>query len=238
MTRELFEQLAKYDTPTVCNAIELWDLRSRTAGYMNEMIQACFPGFPPMVGLAITSTFRASAAPVGGDAYSSMTAQTEIMEKMELPSVIVFQDLDSPIAAATFGEVMCSTYKAFGAAGLITSGTGRDLEQVEAIDFPVFTSGAQAAHGYCHFVDVNIPVSVGGILVRPDDLLHGDCNGITTIPAEIASEVPDVCEEIIKAEQIVLDYVRSGNVTSAGFEQARQACMGEIATLVKRLTGK
>ena len=238
MTKELFERLAQYDTPTVCNAIELWDIRPRTAGYMNETIQACFPGFPPMVGLALTSTFRSSAAPVGADAYSSMTAQTEIMEKMELPSVIVFQDLDNPIAAATFGEVMCSTYKAFGAAGLITSGTGRDLEQVEAINFPVFTSGAQAAHGYCHFVDVNIPVSVGGILVRPNDLLHGDCNGITTIPAEIASEVPDVCDEIIKAEQIVLDYVRSANVTSAGFDEARQECINRISALAQKLKAK
>lgn len=235
MTKELFEQLAKYDTPTVCNAIELWDLRSRTAGYMNETIQACFPGFPPMVGLALTSTFRSSAAPLSGDAYSSLTAQTEIMEKMELPSVIVFQDLDSPIAAATFGEVMCSTYKAFGAAGLITSGTGRDLEQVEAIDFPVFTSGAQAAHGYCHFVDVGVRVSVGGVNIHPEELLHGDCNGITTIPAEIASEVPGVCDEIIKAEQIILDYVRSKNINSAGFEQARKACADAISNLSKRL---
>ncbi|MBL4883543.1 MAG: RraA family protein [Planctomycetaceae bacterium] len=235
MTKELFDLLAKYDTPTVCNAIELWDLRSRTAGYMNESIKASFLGFPPMVGLALTSTFRSSAAPMGGDAYSSLTAQTEIMEKMGVPAVIVFQDLDSPIAAATFGEVMCSTYKGFGAAGLITSGTGRDLEQVEAINFPVFTSGAQAAHGYCHFVDIDIPVSVGGINVRPNELLHGDCNGITTIPAEIASEIPGVCDEIIKAEQIVLDYVRSGSVTSAGFDEARQACGDAITKLSQRL---
>ena len=235
MTKELFEQLAKYDTPTVCNAIELWDMRSRTAGYMNESIQACFPGFPPMVGLALTSTFRASAAPLESDAYSSLTAQTAIMEKLELPSVVVFQDLDRPIAAATFGEVMCTTYKAFGAVGLVTSGTGRDLEQVEAINFPVFTSGSQAAHGYCHFVDINVPVSVGGIIVRPNELLHGDCNGITTIPVEIASEIPDVCDEIIQAEQIVLDYVKSGNVTSNGFNEARQSCQALIAKLAKRL---
>src|SRR5204863_454360 len=43
------------------------------------------------------------------------------------PPVVVFQDLDNPVMAATFGEVMCTTYKTFGAAGLITSGAARKL---------------------------------------------------------------------------------------------------------------
>ncbi|MCA8989625.1 MAG: RraA family protein, partial [Planctomycetaceae bacterium] len=213
----------------------LWDLRPRTAGYMNETIQACFPNFPPMVGLATTATFRSSAAPAAGDAYNSLSAQAEILEKMDLPGVVVFQDLDTPTAAATFGEVMCTTYQAFGAAGLITSGTGRDLEQVEAIEFPVFTSGAQAAHGYCHILDLDIPITVGGIPVRPGQLIHGDCNGVTTIPLEIASEVPEVCEEIARAEKIVLDYLKQSQVTAAGFDAARQECGSIISKLGARL---
>ncbi len=238
LTRDLFQQLAKYDTPTICNAIELWDMRPRTAGYMNETIQACYPHLPPMVGLAVTCTFRSAEAPLGGDAYSSLSAQTQILEEMELPGVMVFQDLDEPVAAATFGEVMCTTYKAFGAAGLITSGTGRDLEQVERLDFPAFTAGAQAAHGYCHFVDLQVPVSVGGIMVRPGTLLHGDCNGVSTIPEDIASEVPGVCDEIINAENIVLDYLKAGNVTSKGFDEARQASVAQIQALGRRLKGQ
>ncbi|MBA3572466.1 MAG: RraA family protein, partial [Pyrinomonadaceae bacterium] len=54
------------------------------------------------------------------------------------PGVVVFQDLDDPPVGATFGEIMCSVYRAFGAAGLITSGGGRDLAQVRALGFPVF----------------------------------------------------------------------------------------------------
>ncbi|MBR9804034.1 RraA family protein [bacterium] len=237
LTKALLERLQKYDSPTVCNAIELWDMRPRTAGYMNETIQACFPDLPPMVGIATTATFRSAAAPMQGDAYSSLSKQAEILEQTELPAVVVFQDLDEPTAAATFGEVMCTTYKAFGAAGLITTGTGRDLEQVAALDFPAFTSGAQAAHGYCHMVDLQIPVSVGGVMVRPLELLHGDANGVTTIPESIASEVPDVCDEIIRAEQIVLDYLKGDGITAKGFDEARQACAAEIKALSARLKG-
>jgi hypothetical protein len=51
---------------------------------------------------------------------------------------MVFQDLDDPPVGATFGEVMCSVYQAYGSVGLVTSGGGRDLLQVEALDvFPV-----------------------------------------------------------------------------------------------------
>ncbi|MEZ6063951.1 MAG: hypothetical protein R3C19_26705 [Planctomycetaceae bacterium] len=205
--------LGRCDTPTVCNAIELFSVRPRSSGYMNRSIQACFPKLPPMVGFALTSTFRALSPPRGGDAYAGMEGQLEAFEKSPGPPVIVFQDLDEPSAAATFGEVMCTTYKAFGAAGLITSGTGRDLDQVEVLEFPAFTSGTCCSHGSCHILSVNVAVVVGGITIYPGDLLHGDCNGITTIPPEIASEVPDACAELADAEKIVLDYVRGGQPT-------------------------
>lgn len=235
LTAAQLAALAQYDTPTVCNAVELWDLRPRSQGYMNQSIRACFPHLPPMVGYALTSTFRSQAPPRSGDVYASIGAQLEAFATLAGPPVIVFQDLDEPCAAATFGEVMCSTYKRFGAVGLITSGTGRDLAQVEALGFPVFTNGAIAAHGYCHIISINVPVTVGGLTIYPGDLLHGDLNGVTTIPAEIASEVPQVCEEIARAEAIVLDYLKRADVDVKGFQEARKACADQIAALGRRL---
>jgi regulator of RNase E activity RraA len=230
--------LAKYDSPTVCNAVELWDLRPRSQGYMNRTIEACFPQMPPMVGYALTSTFRSMSPPKSGDVYGSIGAQLDAFSQIPGPPVVVFQDLDEPSASATFGEVMCTTYKRFGAAGLITSGTGRDLAQVEALGFPAFTSGAAAAHGYCHIISINVPVTVGGLTIYAGDLLHGDLNGVTTIPTSIASEVPAVCEEIARAEAIILDYLRQSDVTVKGFNEARKACGDQIARLGKRLRGE
>ncbi len=230
--------LTKYDTPTVCNVIELWNIRPRNLGYMNHSIKACFPKMPPMVGYACTTTFRSMAPPRGGDVYADMAKQVEAFAELPGPAVVVFQDLDDPVAAATFGEVMCTTYKTFGAKGLITSGTGRDLDQVEAIGFPVFTNGTTCAHGYCHMIQVQIPVTVGGIVVYPGELLHGDLNGVTTIPHEIAAEVPDACKELMAAEDIVLNYLKAGNPTPQGFSEARKACGAEIQALGKRLRGE
>jgi regulator of RNase E activity RraA len=222
-------ELALFDTPTICNAVELWDLRPRNEGYMNSSIMACFPALPPMVGFALTSTFRSQKPPKSGDAYGSMGAQVDAMAEIPGPPVVVFQDLDQPVASATFGEVMCTTYQSFGAKGIVTSGAGRDLDQVAPLNFPAFTSGAIAAHGYCHILAINVPVTVGGMTIYPGDLLHGDRNGISTIPIEIASEVPEVCRELAKAEAIVLGYLKDPARTVQGFNEARKACAAHIA---------
>lgn len=231
-------RLGQFDTPTICNAIELFDVIPRNAGYMNGSIQACFPEMPPMVGFALTSTFRSAASPPKGDVYGSLTAQVEAFARLPGPAVVVFQDLDEPVIAATFGEVMCSTYKGFGAKGIITSGAGRDLDQVRAIGFPAFTGGTICSHAYCHILQVGVPVTVGGLWVETGMLLHGDCNGVTSIPLEIASEVPDACAELARAEQVVLDYVRGPNPTPAGLTEARKESAALMAALSQRLRGR
>lgn len=232
------EQLRKYDTPTICNVVELWDLRPRVAGYTDARIQACYPKLPPMVGYASTATFRSASPPRSGNAYAGLGDQVAAFAELPGPPVVVFQDLDSPAAAATFGEVMCTTYKSFGAAGLITSGAGRDLDQVEALNFPCFTAGTICAHGYCHILQVGIPVHVGGVMIHNGDLLHGDRNGVTTIPHEIASEVAPACAELMAAEQIILDYLRAGKPDVKKFAEARKESQERINALGKRLKGK
>jgi regulator of RNase E activity RraA len=229
------ELLRKFDTPTVCNVVELWDLRPRTAGYMDGRIQACYPKLPPMVGYAATATFRSAAPPRAGDVYAGLVEQVTAFAELPGPAVVVFQDLDDPVAAATFGEVMCTTYKAFAAAGLITSGAGRDLDQVEALQFPCFTNGAICAHGYPQVVQLHVPVHVGGVAVYPCDLLHGDRNGVTTVPNELASAVAQACPEYVAAEAVVLDYLRAGRVDPKGYAAARNECRDRIDKLARRL---
>lgn len=238
VSEETFKRLEACDTPTVCNVVELWDLYPRNTGYMDESIAACFPEMPSMVGYALTSTFRSMAPPRSGDVYSGMVDQIEAIPGLPGPPVIVYQDLDTPVASATFGEVMCTTYKSFGAKGIVTSGAGRDLKEVQELGFPAFTNGAICAHGYCHTLAVQVPVTVGGLTIYPGDLLHGDRNGVTTIPHEVASEVPDACTELMAAEKIVLDYLKGENLTAAGFAEARAECGAMVTRLAARLKGQ
>ena len=122
--------------------------------------------------------------------------------------------------------------------GLITSGAGRDLDQVEAIGFPCFTNGTICSHGDCHIVQIGVPVHVGGMAVHTGDLLHGDRNGVTSIPHDIASAVGQACAEYMAAEAVVLDYVRGGKVDATGFAAAHKECRARIEALAKKVRGR
>ncbi len=225
--------LAHFDTPTVCNAVELYGIRPQDVGFMDSRIRACFPELNPMVGFAATASFRASFKPQpDGGVYDNMIEQVRSFDGLAGPAVVVIQDLDDPPVGAVFGEVMCSTYRAFGAVGLVTGGAGRDLEQVAALRFPVFTGSTICSHAYPQIVDMGKAVRIGGLVVRQGDLLHGDANGVTGIPMEIADELPEVTAEFAAAERILLDYLQGpGEKTLAGVAEAH----ADSATAVDRL---
>ena len=239
ITSEELTKLAKYDTPTICNVIELFDIRPRNRGYMDHRVKCNFPELAPTVGFAATACFRSDAPPAGGDAYGSIGAQLEQFAKLPGPPVVVFQDLDDPPAAAVFGEVMCSTYKAFGSTGLVTNGAGRDLEQVRALKYPVFTGSTICSHGYCHMLHLGLPVRVGSLMVNHGDLLHGDANGVTNIPLEIASDVAELAGEFLAAEELVMNYVKSpGEKSIARYNELRKEFQAVVAKLTRRVARK
>jgi len=223
--------LGQYDTPTISNVIEVFKVLPQTSGYMDGRIRACFPEMPPMVGYASTATFRSGAVPRAGADYAGLEEQVAKFAEFPQPAVVVIQDIDSPLVAATFGEVMTTIYKGFGAAGLITSGAARDLDQVRALGFPCFSDGVICSHGYPQLLNLAVPVNVGGITVHSGDLIHGDTNGVTTIPHEIASDVAHACQEFAAAEQVILDYINTGNPTPAGLKEARGECVRMIKAL-------
>jgi 4-hydroxy-4-methyl-2-oxoglutarate aldolase len=234
----MLSRLTQFDTPTICNAIELFEVRPRSAGYMDGRIRACFPEMPPIAGYAATVTMRCAYPKAEGDVYGSLDQQVARFGELPGTPIVVFQDLDDPPMAATFGEIMCTTYQAFGAAGLITSGAARDLDQVRRIGFPAFSNGAICSHGYSHIVDLHRPVRVGGITIHAGDLLHADANGVTTIPLEIATEVADAAAELVTAESIVLDYLKQPSPNPKGYAEARKAMMDALGAISRRLRSR
>lgn len=226
--------LAKADSPTVANVIELFDAQPRVAGYSNGALKAVYPDLPPAVGYAVTATFRSAYPAVDRDAYGGMPQLIEQAQSIPAPRIVVFQDLDEPAASATYGEVMATTFQTFGFVGLITSGAARDIEQVRALSFPCWASSTIVSHGYNHILAGNIPVNVGGLSVQPGDLIHADANGIVNIPRRIAAAVAELCAPYMEAENIVLGYLRGPNPTIDGYKQATARLRDEMAKLRAR----
>ena len=234
MQKSVLAKLRECDTATVCNVIELFEVRPRNRGFMSRRVKAAFPDLPPMVGFAATATCR-TFAELPGRAVPKVPDLIGRFGELSGPAVIVMQNLDTTGEAAIFGDVLCNSFKAFGAVGLVTDGAGRDFEQIEPLDFPVFYDGIVCAHGYMHLLDLHEPVQVGGIDVYPNDLLHGDANGVTTIPLEIAADVADACVEFAAAESIVIDLAKTGTASLAKLHEAYAEMAQQQAVLGQRL---
>ena len=210
------EALKKITTPTISNAIETFDVRSRSEGFMDSSIRCMFPELGAMVGYACTATIRArepGPAPAPWDTWEAILKTPE-------PRVVVIQDLDAPdVVGSYWGEVNGSIHKALGCVGVVTDGGVRDLPEVRTTGFHFFASCVLVSHAYVHVVEFGGPVKVGGVTVNPGDLLHGDEHGVITIPNEIARHIPKAAAEVEGRERPIIDFCRSREFSPDGLRR-------------------
>jgi regulator of RNase E activity RraA len=235
---ETLRAFNKYDSPTISNVIELFGVRPRNGGYMNSSIKALFPEMPPIVGYASTATYRSARPVAKGESQAGFMAHLEVLPQLPAPRIVVFEDLDDPPAASTFGEVMCAVYKRFDCRGVITSGAGRDLEALRNLGLPAFASSVCVSHGYGRIEDTHQPVHVGGLTISPGDLIHADGNGVVVIPSEIAEEVARACPLWLDAERDVLDYLKEEDVTIQGVAHAFDRLKAKIGAILRERASK
>jgi regulator of RNase E activity RraA len=232
---QALETLKKYDSPTICNVIELFKVRPNTAGYMTSSIRALYPQLPPIVGYATTVTFRSAFPAVEKDVYRRIIEHVERLQEVPEPRISVIQDLDDPPSGAVLGEVMSRLYRRFGCAGVVTNGASRDLLQVEKLNLPIFASGLVVSHAYPHFVDIHVPVHIGGLTVRPGDILHADANGVVLIPPDIAAHVAAACADFCDAEHIIMDYLESSHITLEEYREVYTRTVKAMADLSEKV---
>jgi regulator of RNase E activity RraA len=215
---ELLEELRKWDTPTICNALELFERWPFNEGFMDPSIKCIFPEMGVMVGYAVTVTIAANQPPHGPRV--DMGAYFDYVSGAPAPRIVVVQDTDDPPAVgAMWGEVNGSRHKALGCLGVITNGGVRDVDEVRSLGFQYFASAVIPSHAYIHLTDFNLPVTVGGLTVHPGDLLHADKHGVVRIPHEVAAEVPAKCEEMARREAPLIAYHNSPDFTVEGLKQ-------------------
>ncbi len=75
-------------------------------------------------------------------------------------------------------------------------------------------------------------------MIYPDDLLHADVNGVTTIPKEIASEVVEVGDAYVAAEAVILDTLRQFGPDAKRLHEARIESRRQMDVLRKQVARK
>src|SRR5438094_8120129 len=172
---------------------------------MSMEIRCLFPDLGPMVGYAATATIRAKS-PGHGD----QTALYQHGREVAGPRVVVVQDLDEPPGLGSlWGEVNATIFGALGCAGCVTNGCVRDLKEARSMGFHFFAAGPGVSHAYVRVESAGQPITVGGLRVRPTDLIHADQHGVLLIPIAVAAERPGADGRDLAAEQRLLRWVRS-----------------------------
>jgi regulator of RNase E activity RraA len=205
----VIDALRKISSPSVANAIETFNVRPRNQGHMSSDVRALFPELGPLVGYAVTCVIRAEPAPVEGHRASTF-GWWDYVQTVPAPRVIVVHDLDEPRGqGAQWGEVQANIHKALGCVGTVTDGSVRDLDEVRALGFQFVAAHVSVSHAYVHMVDFGLPVKVGGLWVKPGDLVHADQHGVVTIPTDIAARIPAAVQKVEADERKIIGVCQS-----------------------------
>lgn len=216
LTRDELKAITRWSTCSISNAIELFNIRPRNEGFMLPEIRCVFPELGPMIGYAVTAVISADSPE--GHRVQPPDWWEEILKVPE-PRIAVIHDLDRPVIGSFWGEVNASIHQALGCVGAVTDGSVRDLDEVRKTGFHFFSSCISVSHAYVHLVEVGIPVKVGGMLVKPGDLIYGDQHGILSIPHKVARDVSKAAQLVEDWERRVIDYCKSTSFTIEGLKE-------------------
>jgi regulator of RNase E activity RraA len=219
----LLAKLKGYDTPTICNALEIVDPARRLTGFTVKPLVCPFPAMPPIVGYAKTATSRSTHAHEldAKRQREQRIGYYEYIASQPAPSIVVIQDLDGADAGfgAFWGEVMSAVHKGLGCLGVVTDGSIRDIDQW-APDFQALAGSIVPSHAHVHLAGFGQEVRVAGMLVRSGDLVHADRHGAVTIPAALAPKIPAACDLLTRKEAVILEMARAPGFNVAKLREA------------------
>lgn len=231
---EQMEGLKKFSTPTISNAIEMFETRPRNEGFVGPEVRCLFPGLGRMVGYAFTAAIS-SDLPAQGCRVVPRHEYWQATADVPGPRIAVIQDLDNPPGRGSFwGEVNANIHKALGFVGAVTNGGARDLDEMEALGFFTFAGAVSVSHSYVHLVDFGAPVRVGGSVIAPGDLLHADRHGVVVIPAPIAGSLAETALEVEETERELIRYCQSAHFSRSGLKRAFARLEERFLTIIRK----
>lgn len=228
LTDALIAQLKSFDTPTVCNALEVVAPDRRGYGYTTQPLVCARPGLKPMVAVARTACIRAAHPSDlrGAQVRDLSIGYYSYIDAGPKPSVVVITDLDGAQRGygSYWGEVNSNIHKGLGCMGVITDGSVRDLPDI-ADGFQMLADRVGPSHAFVHVVNYGQPVTVAGMRVCDGDLIHADQHGAVVIPWAVAAQVKEAAQSIARKERVIIDAARE-----PGFNMERlQRAWGESA---------
>lgn len=129
------------------------------------------------------------------------------------PGDVIVVDAGSDLTNAIVGEIMMRLAQKKGIAGFVIDGSIRDTEAFKNDVFPVYARGVTHRGPYKDGPgEINVPVSIGGLIVHPGDIIVGDIDGLAVVPLDMAEEVLKLVKEQQIREEAILKSIEDGTI--------------------------
>ena len=154
----------------------------------------------PMAGTAVTVRTR------GGDNFAIHRAFDFCR-----PGDVLVIDGGGDLSQALMGDIMASFAESLGVQGLVIDGAIRDVGSIRGRDFPVYARGVTHRGPYKNGPgEINVPVTVGGMVVQPGDVVVGDEDGVLAISPMEARAVLQAAQVQGEREAAALQAIAAG----------------------------
>lgn len=229
--QKLLEHLAGFDTPTICNALEVITGKRGVDGtFTLQNFRCAFPAMKPIVGYARTALIRASQPTLLSPAEAKefrLSYYDYIESGGPRPSIAVIQDIDpEPGVGAMWGEVNTAVHHGLGCLGCVTNGSIRDMDAIDS-RFQLLAGKIGPSHADVHVESFGVPVNVYGMAVYDGDLLHADLHGAVRIAHDQLDKLPAAIDLCMRREEPILKAARAEGFTVAKL----RAAMGTAADI-------
>ncbi len=133
----------------------------------------------------------------------------------------VYVNTGSSPRNALWGEMMSTRALKLGATGAVLNGYSRDTRAVLKLNFPTFSWGSYGQDSGPRYkvIDFRIRVEIGGVLIKPGDILFGDLDGVLAVPKEAEQEVFAKALEKARGEKLVKKALEEGSSAAVAFEK-------------------
>ena len=127
---------------------------------------------------------------------------------MARPGDVIMIDAGGDTNRAILGELMISYCQSRNIAGVVVDGSVRDAEVLEEMNFPVYAKGITPNGPYKNGPgEINTPITIGGKVVCPGDIVVGDQDGIVIIKPEDAEELAAQTKKITEKEAVIIEKI-------------------------------
>jgi regulator of RNase E activity RraA len=226
MTDDAFiRSLAQYDSPTLCNAIEVAQGKRGFNTYTRGTPCAAMNGAKAMIGYARTAKI-AGKEPTTESPDIIKARRLDYFRHMAAgprPAICVIEDTDGPdCVSAWWGEVHTAVHQGLGMEGALTNGVMRDLDD-HTPGFPVVAGSIGPSHAFVYVREIGTPVTVFGLKVNDGDLVHADQHGALVIPPDVLPDLGAAIKKMLASEQIILGPAREPGFNIEKLEAAWKA---------------